>query len=315
MDSAVGLTGCRALGIERDQCEHDVVIIGGEAQPPTSIRAGDAYMDLFFLTERQAIERVLPEVAVSLASVKPVKDTALVLSAAVSAARETLVANSRRCAEDRLTDSVKALGRADDALSKDSMPDADFWLLSAGYDFAYAWLYSTGGVPAPSHVLGQLRDRSRGKSRMYEAFSKAVGLEGASRASCIARLEALSVIFDLKEGPPQESDAASPTGLRLSYEILRRKSAFLVGEMQQADCYSFLGLEVSRSLPEILRTHRTIKQDEELDTAVVSSLSEGEGKLIGEGLMRSLGIQRKERAIKEGLVSLREQISSLTRKS
>lgn len=315
MDSAVGLTGCHALGIEREPCEHDVVIIGREPQPPTSIRAGDTYMDLYFLTEEQASSHVQPEVAVSLASVKPVKDTSLVLSAATSAARETLDEISKRCAEDRLTAAVKALGRADEALSKDELRDADFWLLSAGYDFAYAWLYSTAGTPAPSHVLAQLRERSRGKSRMYEAFSKAVGLEGASRASCTARLEALSVIFDLREGPPPEADASGPPRLRLNYEILRRKSTFLVGEMQPVDCYSFLGFEVARNLPEILKSRPTLEQGLELNDTVVSSLSGGKDRLIGEGVMRSLGIQRKERAIKEGLVAVRDQISALSRKT
>ncbi|MDV3244404.1 MAG: hypothetical protein LYZ66_04420 [Nitrososphaerales archaeon] len=315
MDSAVGLTGCRALGIERESCEYDVVVVGAELRTPATIRAGDAYMDVFFLTEEEATAPTTPEIAVSLASVKPVKDTTLVLSACTSAAREALAENSRRSADEHLTSSIKAMGRADDALSKGMVQDADFLLLTAGYDFAFAWLYSEGDQPAPSHILAQLKHRSRGQSLMYEAFSSAAGLEGASRSRCEERLDGLSVIYDLKEAPAGEPEAAAPTTLRVAYEIVRRKSEFLVKAVQPVDCYAFLGLELARGLPETLRARTGADADRLASSGVVSALSKGKNKLIGESLVRALGLGRDERAVRTALAGLRLQVSALARKT
>ena len=49
-NSAVALVGCRSRGLERYSCEHDVLVVAGEGAPPATLKMGDGYVDLFFLT-------------------------------------------------------------------------------------------------------------------------------------------------------------------------------------------------------------------------------------------------------------------------
>ena len=171
-----------------------MVLLAEEARPEGSVKVGADYCDLIVMTEKEVLGPGDPEVAVALSSLVPVKDNSLILSTSTASHAAMLTENAQESARQRLASSVKALGRADDALSEKASRDADFWLLSASYDMAYAWLYSVEEVPAPSHLLAQLKRNSRGSPRRYETFSKAAGLERASRARCEARLEAVSVL-------------------------------------------------------------------------------------------------------------------------
>jgi hypothetical protein len=101
------------MGLERESCEYDLLLIRPERNPPATLRIGDVFVDLAFSTESELIGARSPEVAVSLAFVRPIRDRDLVLSGSSSAARESLERNYQRCAEGRLASSVKGIGRAD----------------------------------------------------------------------------------------------------------------------------------------------------------------------------------------------------------
>lgn len=312
-DSAVALVGCRSLGIERECCEFDVVVVTKEVRPRNTLRMGDARLDLFFLSEKEALQPSDPEIAVSMAFAKIVRDSTLLLSAGCSAAQAVLPENSRRGAQARLGASLKAMGRADEALSKGAAEDADFWLLSAAYEFAIAWLYALEVKPAPSHLLAQLKEHSRGSPKKFEAFSAAAGLERASRKDCEARLESMAVLYDVLDAPQADPEASAPTSTRITFQIVKEKAAFLNNAIQHADCYSFLGYEAMEILPEVLRKMLGAEGKEPEQSLIVSLLSKGEGKPISDAVISGLGLVRQEKVIQSGLSALRAQVSSLTR--
>lgn len=312
-DSAVALVGCRSLGIERECCEHDVVVVSKEVRPRNTLKVGDARLDLFFLSEKEALQPSDPEIAVSMAFAKTVRDNSLLLSAGCSAAQAVLQENCRRSAQARLGASLKAMGRADGALSSGSAGDADFWLLAAAYEFAFAWLYAAEVKPAPSHLLAQLKQHAPGSSKKFEAFSAAAGLEQASRKECEARLEAISVLYDMLDAPQADPEATTLTSTRVTFQIVKEKAAFLNSAIQHADCYSFLGYVAAEILPEVLRKGSVPEGKEAEQSLIVSQLSKGEGKTLSDGVIAGLGLGRQERDIQSGLSALREQVSSLTR--
>jgi len=311
MDAAVGLTGCRSMSIERPSCEYDLLVVRPERNPAATLKIGDGYVDLLFSTERELMGPHSPEAAISLAFVKPIRDSGLVLSTCTSLARESLARNYQRGAEERLAASVKALGRATEAVSKGSEHDAGFWLATAGYDAAYAWLLASGVLPAPSHILSQLREVSRGQPGMFEAFSHAAGLQVASRATCESRLDALGVVFDVMEVPGSEGDSTSPESVRASYELLRSKALATLLSSQPVDSYCFLGLEAVRSLPHLL-TKRPARGD---TSKMVSSLSSEEDGLLAQSVIKSLGLARPLGVVERALDTLRNQVSELSRKT
>jgi hypothetical protein len=311
MDAAVGLVGCRSTGLQRESCEYDLLVVRPERNPPATLKIGKGFVDLAFSTEDELAAPRSPEIAVSLAFVKPVRDNSLVLSTCSSTAREAASRNFQKSAEDRLASSVKSMGRAEEAISKGAEADSAYWLVSAGYDFAYAWLLSSQMIPAPSHLLAQLRQLSRRQPGMFEAFSNSAGLQGASRAACEARLDSLGVIYDLLETPGTEPESASPETVRASYELLGIKSTAIIQASQPADAYCFLGREVVRTLPEVLASRLGRRETYEM----VSSLAGGEVGLLAQSVVKSLGITRSPDAIQRGLDTLRNQVSVLSRKT
>lgn len=310
LDAAVGLIGCRSAGIERESCEHDLIVVRPERNPPSTLRIRDGFVDLLFSTEKELMGPHSPEEAISLAFVQPVRDPGMVLSTCRSLARETVMRNYRRGAEQRLASSVKAMGRAQEAISRSAEADAGFWLASAGYESAYAWLLASGTLPAPSHLLSQLREISRGQPGMFEAFSNAAGFRNASRASCEARLEALAVIYDLMEVPGR-AESASPESVRVSYELLRSKALAVLATSQPVDSFCFLGLETVRSLPRLL-VKRLAKRDA---SELVSLLSTKENGLLAQSVVESLGLARPIGFLERALDALRFQVSVLSRKT
>ena len=311
MDASVGLTGCRAAGIERSSCEYDLLIVRPERNPAATVKVGGGYVDLLFSTERELMGLHTPEAAISLAFVKPVRDNGMILSTAISLARESLARNYQRGAEERLALSVKAMGRAQEAVSRGSEADAGFWLASAGYDSAYAWLLASTSLPAPSHLLSQLRENSRGHPGMFEAFSNAVGLRDAGREACESRLDALGVIYDLMEVPSSEGESSSPESVRASYDLLRSKAMATLSSSQPVDSYCFLGLEAINALPQLL-TKRLERRD---TSQVVSTLSAEENGLLAQSVVQSLKLARPLGAVERGLDTLRNRVSELSRKT
>ena len=299
LDSAMALVGCRSKGIERYSCEFDVEVVTGERRPPTSLRLGGSFVDVFFALEREVLGPPNPEFALSLALAKPVRDTSLILSTSSASNLATLSESAKKASETRLASALKILGRAEAALSKKAVTDADFWLLAASYEYAYALLLSCEVLPSPSHMLSQLRGVAKGRSRGFEGVSLGTGLEAAGRAGCGARLEGVTVLHDLlREG-------ASASGWpKVRTEIVTGKSDELVTRTELAECYSYLGQELVDGIMGILKNSpgRTL-----------TSLTTGEDRLLGERLTRQLGLARTSKAIGEGVAVIKERISNFSR--
>ncbi len=305
MDSAVALVGCASRGLERYSCEHDVLVVTKEKLPPTSLKIGDVYADLTFVSENDVLKPAKPEHALSVALAKPVRDTTLVLSTGIAANSAVFSESAKKASGARLASALKILGRAEEAMAKKATLDADFWLLAASYEFAYAWLLSKEVLPSPSHLLSQLRDVSRGSPRGFEGFSIGAGLESAGRAGCGARLEGVTVLHDLIRERP-ESGSASAMWPAARTGILSAKANELVTRVELAECYSYLGQELVDAVLALLKPHSGRN---------LGSLASGGDALLGERLIRQLGLARDDKAVRAGLDSLKERVSSLARKS
>jgi len=305
MDAAVALIGCNSRNIGRYSCELDVLVVSGERQPSTSLRMGDVFVDLKFASEKEVLKPANPEYAMSLAIAKPVRDASLVLSTSSAANFAVNAESARKASGIRLASALKILGRAESALSKGALVDADFWLLAASYEFGYALLLSSEALPSPSHLLAQLREGATGNPRGFEGMSMGAGLESAGRAGCGARLEGVTVLHDvLREG--YNEAVAESEWPKARTEIMVAKTEELVTRMELAECYSFLGQELVDGMVTLLRLH---------PKRTLTSLTEGKDRLLGERLVRQLGLARNERNVNSGLQALKQQVSLLARKS
>ena len=305
MDSAVAVIGCNSRGIGRYSCELDVIVVTAERRNPTSLRIGDVFVDLRFASEKEVLKPANPEYAMSMATARPVRDTSLVLSTSSAANFAVMGESARNASGIRLASSLKILGRAESAQAKGTFIDADFWLLAASYEFGYALLLTKEALPSPSHLLAQLREASRGNPKGFEGFSVGAGLESAGRAGCGARLEGVTVLHDvLREG--SEEVTAELEWPKTRSEIVTAKAEELVTRVELAECYSFLGQELVDGVITLLKLHP--KQ-------TLTSLSEGEDRLLGERLVRQMGLARSKTAVKSGLEALKQQVSLLARKS
>ncbi len=304
MDSALAVVGCCSRGIARYSCEFDVLVVGAERRPSTSLKIGGEYVDIEFVTEKEILKPSNPEHAMSLAFAKPVKDTSLVISTATAAGSATLSESATKASRTRLASALKTIGRAEVALAKKSTVDADFWLLASAYEFAYASLLAREVLPSPSHLLSQLRS-AKGAQKGFEGVSIGGGLEAAGRAGCGARLEGLAVLHDLlREGLKAESVESRWPSVRT--ESLSAKANELITRIELAECYSFLGQELVDSLLDLLRRH---------PKATLSTLTSGKDKLLGERLVRQLGLVRTEEGIRTGLEVLKGQVNILAKRA
>jgi hypothetical protein len=304
MDSAVAITGCHSGRLARTICELDVVVVTNEKRQQTSLKLGDVFVDMLFVTEREAMKPSNPEHAMALAGAKPVKDTSLVLSTSAAANAAVLSEAAQKASRTRLSSSLKILGRAEAAASAGSIRDADFWLLASAYEFGYAWLFSKEVSPSPSHLLLQLRAASKGDPKYFEAFSAGAGLDAATRAGCGARLDGIGVVHDILRSRPRR-DLSQPDWSPTKTEILSRKAKGLVEEVELAECYSFLGQELVDGI--LALTRGSEKKD-------LSSLTSGDDRLLGDRLLRQLGLARKEQTMRAALEKLRTQVTTLARK-
>jgi hypothetical protein len=307
LDSSVAVVGCAARGFQRGSCELDVVVVGSENRPQTSVKIGGVLMDLMFMTENYALKPSNPEHAVSMAYARPVRDATLVLSTSTAANSAMLQESCRSASGTRLASALKTLGRAEDALSKESAREADFWLLAASYEFAYAWAYSKELLPSPSHLLSQLKGLSKGTPKYFEAVSKGAGLEKSTRAGCGSRLEGLVVLHDLVQGRARGQSPAHSSWSPVRLEIVRAKAEDLASKIELAECYSFLGQE----LVDYMMVLTSMGGG---GTRLLAEVLSGDEPLLADRLVRSLGLSRKGEAIQRGLDQLRDQVSGLARK-
>ncbi|MDA4121229.1 MAG: hypothetical protein OK404_02340 [Thaumarchaeota archaeon] len=315
LDSAIALTGCHAEDRGRASCELDVLVVGEGGQQTTSVQIGGALMDLVFIDEKSALKPPDPELAASMAHVKPVRDSSLLISTSSSAAAAMLADSCKRSTRGRLASSLKSLGRADEALGRDSAKEADFWLLAGSYDYAFALLYSRDIVPAPSHLLRQLKDLARGTARGFEAFSRGAALEKSSRISCASRLEGVSVLQDILRGRQvsDSSEGGSWTESRL--DIVRGKAQELATRVEHAESYSFLGQEMVEAILHVASPPRGDPYSRATKkTADLGQVFAGKKQLLGDRLLKELGLVRDGPAVANALGVLRDQVSALAKK-
>ena len=314
-NSAFAVVGCHAVGMERPSCELDVVVVTNERRASSTVRIGDVFLDLVFVTERDILRPTNPEHAVSLARAKTVRDTSLVLSTSVAANLAILPASARLSSSGRLASALKSLSRASEALGKDSVLDADFWLLCASYDYAYSWLLSNEVAPSPSHLLNQLKDQSSGASKGFESFSKGAGLESASRDNCGSRLEAVGVLYDVLAGGNErggkEGRGVGAAWSKAKLDCVGSKAKDLGEMIDHAECYSYLGTEMLNALRELAFRERG-RSRKVLGPA---GLVAGRERLLGERLLKDLGLAREKDIIIEGVELVRTQVSSLARRT
>jgi hypothetical protein len=312
-DAAVAVVGCHAAGISRKSCEVDAVVVMNERRNPNTIRLGGTYCDLYFISEKEALKPTDPEVAASLAQSKVVRDTSLTLSTSIAASQAVFEENTKRCSRQRLAACLKALGRTDEAFSQNRTADADYWVLTASYDYAYSWLYSLGVVPAPSHLLRQLKENSKGRARDFEAFVKGAGLEMSSRGECSSRLEGLSLLYDLLSTGRSDAGGTQLSSSENSFQIVKGKAEEMADLREHTDNYSFLGLEVTRLLLLVERARPPGGVPGERGQRLVSSLSDEKQGLLSGRLIRDLGLVRSSDDVREALELLKERAAKLAR--
>jgi hypothetical protein len=301
----VAVVGCNSRGLERYSCEYDVLVVTGDRRPPMSLRIGDIFVDLAFVPEKEVLKPVNPEHAMSVALAKPVRDTSLVLSTGSATNSAVFAESAKKASGTRLASALKTLGRAEAALSQGILIDADFWLLASSYEYAYARLLSREALPSPSHLLSQLRMSAKGTPRSFEGVSLGAGLEAAGRAGCGARLEGITVLHDLlREGSDAETSDSSWPQVRT--EILVAKAQELMTRAELAECYSFLGQELVDDMMNLLKLH---------PKRTIASLTSDTDRLLGERLMRQLGLARNEKAVRTGVEIVKQQVSLLARKT
>ncbi|MGD0477363.1 MAG: hypothetical protein ABSB29_04240 [Nitrososphaerales archaeon] len=309
--SAVAVVGCHARGLERPSCELDVIVVSNEKRPNSTVRIGNVFLDLFFSSEREILKPSSPEHSVSLAHAMTVRDASLILSTSLASNVALLANSARRSSNQRLASALKSLSRAEEALSRDSAIDADYWLLSAAYDYAYSWLYSREVPPSPSHLLHQLKSQSKGTPKSFESFSRGAGLEKSSRASCESRLDGVAVLYDVLGGGHEGGRAIRSTWSATRLECVGSKTRELNQRIEHAECYSYLGMEALNAFRQLIAREGGATKRE----IGPSVLTTGKNRLLGDRLPRELGLVRERDSLKEALELVRAQVSRLARKT
>jgi len=312
-DSAVAVVGCHSTGIARESCELDALVVTDEHLRPTSLRLGRSFCDLNFITEKDALNPPDPEAGVSLALSKVVRDSGLTLSTSVAANQAVIGESSGRASQGRLAACLKALSRTDEALLQGERRDASFWVLVASYEFARSWLYSLEVMPSPSHLLGQLKDHSKGSGKDFEAFTMGAGLEIASRKECGDRLEGLSLLYDLL-GSRHAGAGTQPAFDGVAFQIVRAKSEQLLALREHAENYSFLGGEVARVMIEVKGSFGPSRGGRRQNQDVLSSLSDERAGLLSGRLVRELGLERPASEVELAVDALKERAAKHARR-
>ena len=312
----IAIIGCHALNIGRRSCEYDLLIVNPDPIPMKVIKVADVYARLIFRNERD-IRQPDPDLSLTLAAAVPLRDSSILLAGATSDCKRGFSENCRKSMENHLASSLKALARVDELLSEKETREADLSLMSAARDFAYAELLANGVIPAPSHVLGQLKALPKRRPSPFKPWADAFGLELASRASCENRLEALSVIYDAVRTSSAGAEADPRLGRYREIDAVRvmgMKSAELLDSMRSADCYAYLGQEVVLCLFDLYTLHVSKLAKEKDYSRVVRELTVGQDRLISEEVLKSLSLVRSPEMIEVATSGLKTAVSSLAKK-
>ncbi len=312
----IAIVGCHASGYARPSCEYDLLVIGRDPIPEKIVSVGESYAKLIFRNERE-LRQPTAELSVALASAVPLRDASLLLTSAIADAKTSYEYNCTTLMESHLASSLKAIGRVDELLAADEFREADFWLLSAAYEYAYSELLNSAVVPAPSHLLAQMKALPGKRGDSFPAWADASGLELASRASCENRLESLSVVYDILRTSPGTADLLPQIGRYQDSEafaMLRRKAEQLIASMQSVDCFSYLGRESVRSLSDLHALHANHLSKEKEYISTIRDLTVGKDRLISEEVLKSMGLVRTPEILANSADGLKKSVSALAKK-
>ena len=312
----VAIVGCHGAGLARASCEYDLLVISRDPIPEKVVSVGGSYARIMFRNERE-VRQPRPELSVALTSAVPLRDSSLLLATAISDSREHFKLNCVTLMESHLASSLKGISRVEELLPAEEFREADFWVLSAAYDYAYAELLKAEVVPAPSHLLSQMKALPGVKSESFTAWTEGAGLDLASRASCENRLESLSIIYDVLRTSAASAELMSQTGRYQdadAFSLLKLKAEALIGEMESVECFSYLGRESLRSIADLYALHASRLGREKDYISTVRELTVGSDRLISEEVLKSLGLVRSPEILKNATEELKRSVSALAKK-
>jgi hypothetical protein len=312
----IAIIGCHSSSLARRSCEYDLLVISRDPIPEKFVSIADSYAEIMFRNEKE-VRQPAPELAVTLASAVPLRDNSLLLASAISDCRRKYGANCASLLEAHLASSLKAVGRVDELLAANEAREADFWLLSAACEYAYAELLNSDIVPAPSHLLSQIKSVPKKKGVSFKSWADASGLELASRAACENRLEALSVVYDVLRTSAGSTETLPRLGKYADAEafgLLRLKAEELIGSMQSVECFCYLGTETVRSVLDLYSLHAARLSKEKDYTKTIRDLTVGKDRLISEEVLKSLGLVRAPEVLRVATDELKAAVSALAKK-
>jgi len=312
----IAIVGCHSTGLARKSCEYNLLVISRDPIPQKSVRVGEYYAELMFRNDRE-VRQPSPELGVALASAVVLRDNLLLLASSISECRRNYAASCASLMEGRLASSLKAVGRVDELLAAGETREADFWLLSAACDYAQAELLNSEIVPAPSHILSQIKSIPKERNVNFKSWADASGLELASRASCENRIEALSIIYDVLRTSPASVDVLPQLGRYKdadAFRLLQLKAEELIGSMQSVECFSYLGTETVRSVLDLYALHAANLSKEKDYASTIRDLTTGRDRLISEEVLKSLGLVRSIEMLKTGTEQLKVSVAALAKK-
>ncbi len=310
--TSIAVTGCHAARSSRESCEYDLLVVGEELLAAKSIRVKNLYADLIFVREKDIRQVSDPEFAVTLSTLVPLRDNEWVLATASSQAKKSMKESSSRASKNRLSLALKALGRVDENLTEGKLEGADFWLLSAGYDFSLSMLYSGGTIASPSHLLSKMKKGSKRPNSRFKEWADSVGLQFASRETSENRLGGLTVLYDILRTVELDGSLARPLARYRSKEteeIVKRKASYLLDTLLSTESFAYLGYELVRTMVDLLRYQAARLGREPVYQEIIESLTTGSDRLLSERVIRSLGLVRSKEMLMTGSQSLRESIA------
>lgn len=314
--TSIAVTGCHATRSSRESCEYDLLVVGEELLAAKSIRVKNLYADLIFVREKDIRQVSDPEFALTLSTLVPLRDIEWVLATASSQAKKSLKESSAWASKNRLSSALKALGRVDENLSEGKLEGADFWLLSAGYDFSLSILYSGGTIASPSHLLSQMKKGPKRPHSSFKEWADSVGLPLASRETSENRLGGLMVLYDVLRTVELDASLASPLARYRSKdaeEIVRRKAGYLLDTLLSTESFAYLGFELVRTMVDLLRYQAAKLGREPVHQEIIESLTKGSDRLLSEQVIRSLGLVRSRNMLMASSQALRESIAQQAR--
>jgi hypothetical protein len=295
-DEPIGIVGCNSSQISRDSCEYDILVVG-EKNTPKTLKVGNTYFDVVFMDEKELLSTKDAETSLSLASMIIVRDTTFSLSTAYSFHRAISNQSTKKSVERRLALSLKSIARSEEALSRGLEMDSDFWLTYSSYNLAFSWILSKGMIPSPSHILEQTKKIAKLSPPRFQSLSEGLFLTNAGKKTCLARLQALSLIMDTLENTPSSSK-----GYIEDFELIKKKSMYLLENKFSVECFSYLGLKIAEY---IMMTCSCFGGDEQ--TFPLNFLTD-ELKLISKDILGQFCFSRKKEVLGPSIDSLKSHI-------